>query len=230
MLSEKEQVEILSSLEGLNAFNVQDVEPVLNKLAAVFGKNNTGWIDVDFSRWGSNADERERFDLYKSSILNKKVVSFDYYGANGKKTERTVEPLKLIFKEYSWYVFGFCRIKNDFRVFKVSRIKNLVMKEESFVRDAPESIAMEPQDSNREMVEVILKINSRMAFRLFDELGAASVEENPDGSFMVTMELPDGEWLYGFIQSFGGDAEIIEPECIRSSMKNRLEECLKRYL
>jgi len=42
MLSEKEQLEILSSLQSLKALNVQDVEPVLNKLAAVFGKSNTG--------------------------------------------------------------------------------------------------------------------------------------------------------------------------------------------
>ena len=229
ILSEKEQVEILSSLQSLKALNVQDVEPVLNKLAAIFGKNNTSWIDVDFSRWGSNPDEREKFNIFKAAILNKTMVSFDYFGSNGKKTERTVEPLKLVFKGYAWYVYAFCHIKSDFRIFKVSRIKNLMIKEECFVRNAPENIFMESNDINTNMLRVVLKIHSRMAFRVFDEFGYGSIVENRDGSFIVTIELPDEEWLYGYILSFCGDAEVIEPKVIRNGIKNKLEECLKKY-
>ena len=229
ILSEKEQVEILSSLQSLMALNVQDVEPVLNKLAAIFGKSNAGWIDVDFSRWGSNPDERERFNMFKTAILNKKMVSFHYYGSNGKKTERTAEPLKLVFKGYAWYVYAFCYMKNDFRVFKVSRISNLMIKEKSFTRNAPEKIVMASKEVNINMVRVVLKIHSRMAFRVFDEFGYGSIAENLDGSFMVTIELPNEEWLYGYILSFGGDAEVIEHKKIRNGIKNRIEECLKKY-
>jgi len=107
MLSEKEQMEIISSLHSLKAINVQDVEPILNKLSVIFGKTDTGWIDVDFSRWSSDDDEREKFSIFKTAILNKKMVSFSYYGSNREKTERTVEPLKLVFKGYAWYVYAF---------------------------------------------------------------------------------------------------------------------------
>lgn len=58
-------------MQSLKALNVQEVEPVLNKLAAMFGKTDTDWIDVDFSRWGSNPDEGERFNTFKTVILNK---------------------------------------------------------------------------------------------------------------------------------------------------------------
>ena len=229
MVSEKEQIDILSSLQSLKALNVQDVEPVLKKLEVLFGKNNTSWIDVDFSRWGSNADERDRFNLFKTAILNKKMVSFNYYGSNGKKTERSVEPLKLVFKGYAWYVYAFCHMKNDFRIFKVSRIKNLMIKEELFVRNAPENIFMESNDVNTNMLRIVLKIHSSMAFRVHDEFAQGSIVENPDGSFMVKIEMPDEEWLYGYILSFGGDAEVIEPNKFRKGIKNRLEECLKKY-
>ena len=229
LLSEKEQVEILSSLQSLKALNVQNVEPVLNKLATMFGKNNTSWIDVDFSRWGSNPDEREKFNIIKAAILSKTMVWFDYFGSNGKKTGRTVEPLKLVFKGYAWYIYAFCHMKNDFRFFKVSRIKNLVIKEELFVRNAPENIFMESNDINTDMLKVVLKIHSRIAFRVFDELGYGAIEENSDGSFRVVIEFPNEEWLYGYILSFCGDAEVIEPKSLRDGVKNRLEECLKKY-
>lgn len=229
MLSDKEQVEILSSLQTLKALNVQDLDPVLNKLSAIFGKSNTNWIDVDFSRWGSNPEERERFNIFKNAILNRKLVSFDYYGSKGEKTERTVEPLKLLFKGYAWYVYAFCHTRKDLRIFKVSRIKNLILKEMSFTHNAPENMVMELKEFNTETVKIVLKIQSRMGFRVLDEFDHDSIKENPDGSFLVTVELPDEEWLYGYILSFGNDAEVIEPKYIRDCLKNILEECMKKY-
>ena len=229
MLSENEQVEIISSLHSLKSINVQEVEPVLNKLAAIFGKTDTGWIDVDFSRWGSDADERQKFSILKTAILNKKLVSFNYYGSNGEKTERTVEPLKLVFKGYAWYVYAYCHVKNDFRIFKVSRIKNLTMKESSFIRDCPKNIPIEPRQANLKMVSVVLKIHQRLGFRVFDEFGYDSIKENGDGSFTVAVDLPDDEWLYGYILSFGEDAEVIDPKYIRDNLKKKLKKCLQKY-
>lgn len=229
MLSEKEQLEIISSLQTLKAINVKEVEPILNKLAAIFGKTNTGWIDVDFSRWSSDDGEREKFSIFKTAILNKKMVSFSYYGSNGEKTERTVEPLKLLFKGYAWYVYAFCHMKNDYRIFKVSRIKNLSIEESSFTRNCPENIPMESKEVNIKTIRLVLKIHQRMGFRVFDEFGYDSVIENKDGSFFVSVDLPDEDWLYGYILSFGEDAEVIEPEYVRNNLKVKLKKCLEKY-
>ncbi len=229
MLSENEQMEIISSLQSLKAINVQDVEPILNKLSVIFGKTNTGWIDVDFSRWSSSDDEKEKFGIFKTAILNKKMVSFSYYGSNKEKTERTVEPLKLVFKGYAWYVCAFCHMKNDFRIFKVSRIKNLSILDKSFTRNCPENISIESREASIKLVKVILKIHQRMGFRVFDEFGYDSIKENEDGSFLVTVNLPYDEWLYGYILSFGEDAEVIEPEYIRNNLRSKLEKCMEKY-
>ncbi|TYQ17986.1 UNVERIFIED_CONTAM: putative DNA-binding transcriptional regulator YafY [Acetivibrio alkalicellulosi] len=229
MLSEKEQVDILSSLQGLKALNVPDVEPVLKKMAVVFGKNNTSWIDVDFSRWSGNSDEKERFNLFKRSILNKNKVTFNYHSAYGEKTIRTVEPLKLIFKGYAWYVYAFCCNKNDYRFFKVSRINNLIALDSTFTRDIPDNIPVAFKETSDSIINIVLKIKSTMAFRIFDEFGYNCVEENPDGSFTVTAVLPDEEWVYGYILSFGDYAEVLEPSHIRKEIKSKLEACLKKY-
>lgn len=74
MLSEKEQIDILSSLQSLKALNVPDVEPVLKKLAIMFDKNNTSWIDIDFSHWGSGSDEKQKFKLLKTAILSRNLA------------------------------------------------------------------------------------------------------------------------------------------------------------
>lgn len=230
ILSDKEQIDIISSLQGLSALDVPDVEPVLNKLAIMFHKNSSSWIDVDFSHWGSSLDEREKFNLFKTSILNRNVVSFEYYSSYGEKTNRKVEPLKLMFKGHGWYIYGFCRAKNDFRMFKVTRIKKPVMLEESFRRDIPLNIWDNPPDFSGKMIKLVIKIDSVMAYRIYDEFDKECIEKNMDGSFTITAKVPEDEWIYRYVMSYGSNAEILEPKHIRENVKIKLEEGLKKYL
>ncbi|AZK48468.1 helix-turn-helix transcriptional regulator [Paenibacillus lentus] len=232
LLSDKEQIDILSSLQGLNALNVPEVEPVLNKLAAIFNKNSTSWIDVDFSRWGSNYADQEKFNSLKTAILNRNVVTFDYYSSYGEKTERSMEPVKLIFKGQGWYIYGFCRLKDDYRLFKVTRIKNLTCSEETFTREIPRESWSDSDslDVSHRTVRLVLKIESRMAYRVFDEFDQGSIAKNADGSFMVKVDYIEDEWVYGYILSYGNDAEVIEPEHVRNIIKRKLEASLRKYL
>ena len=231
VLSEKEQNEILMSLQSLNAMKFLDVEPVLKRLSTIFNKESTNWIDVDFSQWGSDDSEKEKFNILKTAILSTKIVSFDYFSSYGEKTLRTVEPLKLVFKGQGWYLYGFCRLKGEFRIFKITRIKNLNLLNETFKRDIPIDIWGEGDKSYKnKMVTLILKIDERMAYRLYDEFDQENIVKNSDGSFTATTTFPEGDWIYGYVMSYGEYAEVIEPKDIREIIKRKFEEGLKKYL
>lgn len=231
MLSEKEQKEILMSLESLNAMKFLDVEPVLKKLSTVFNKKSINWIDVDFSRWGSDDSEKEKFNVIKTAILNTKIISFDYFNSNGEKSLRAVEPLKLVFKDQGWYIYGFCRIKSGFRLFKITRIKNINLLDEVFKRDVPINIWDNSKKAYKnKIITLILKIDQRMAYRIYDEFDQESIAKNKDGSFIVTINFPEGNWIFGYIMSYGEYAEVLEPKDIRKIIKRKFEEGLKKYL
>lgn len=234
ILSEKDQLEILSSLQSLNALNVPDVEPVLKKLTIMFDKNNSNWIDVDFSQWGSGTIEKEKFNKLKTAILNRKVVVFDYYSSYGEKTERTIEPIRILFKGQAWYVFGFCRTKEECRIFKINRIKNLTPTNETFERHVQEDIWRYPQDMTNnltdKMVPLVLKIDPCMAYRVYDEFDQEFILKNQDGSFTVTAIYPENEWVYGYVLSFGNFVEVVEPEYVREIIKRKLNDTLRKYL
>lgn len=230
MLSDSEQNDILSSLQGLNALNIPDVNPVLKKLSIIFDKNNTSWIDVDFSSWGSNSIEQEKFNILKKAILDANIVNFDYFSSYGEKTERTIEPVKILFKGQGWYIYGFCKAKSDFRIFKITRIKNLICCNETFKRDIPMDIWGKPQDYNNRMIKLVLKIEAKMAYRLYDEFDPAFISKNADESFTVTINLPENEWVYGYVLSYGDSAEVLEPQHIRNIIKRKFEEGFKKYL
>jgi len=231
VLSDKEQNEILMSLQSLNAMKFLDVEPVLKRLSTIFNKEGTSWIDVDFSQWGSNDGEKEKFNILKSAILSKRLVSFDYFSSYGEKTLRTVEPLKLIFKGQGWYLYGFCRLKWKFRIFKITRIKTLNLLDEAFNRDIPIDIWGEGDKSYKDkMVTLILKIDDRMSYRLYDEFEQENIKKNSDGSFTATITFPESDWIYGYVMSYGEYAEVIEPKEIREIIKRKFKEGLKKYL
>ena len=230
ILSEKEQTDILSSLQSMKALNATEVEPVLHKLGILFNRKNTNWIEVDFSRWGSNSDEKEKFNDLKTAILDRKRVKFDYYSSYGEKTIRTIEPLKLLFKGQDWYIYGYCTKKCDYRIFKISRIRNLVLFQETFERSIPEEIWNHSLNKEQNQVELILKIDKRMAYRVYDEFQHECITKDSDGSYVVTVTFPDDEWLYGYILSYGYFIEVLEPKHVREIIKSDLEKSLKKYL
>lgn len=231
ILSDQEQNEILLSLQSLHAVKFADITPVLNKLSIFFNKQAKSWIDVDFSPWSKDRSGREKFNTIQTAILSEKVVIFDYFSSAGEKTERQVEPLKLVFKGQSWYIYGFCRDREDFRIFKIIRMKNLKLSSEGFQRNISNINWEQPEEvAEMQMVTLRLKIDVRMAYRLYDEFDHEAIIKNSDGSFIATASFPENEWVYGYILSYGQYAEVLEPQHIREIIKNELENSLKKYL
>ena len=230
VLSEKEQNEILMSLQSINAMKFLDVEPVLKRLSTIFNKESTNWIDVDFTQWGSDDSEKEKFNVIKTAIISTKIVSFDYFSSYGEKTLRTVEPLKLVFKGQGWYLYGFCRLKGEFRIFKITRIRNMNLLNETFKREIPIDIWGDGDKSYKnKMVTLVLRIDEKMAYRLYDEFDQENIKKNSDGSFTATVTFPEGDWIYGYVMSYGEYAEVIEPKDIREITKRKFKEGLEKY-
>ena len=136
ILCEQEQNEILSALQGLSGVNyvgkaaAAETDQVLKKLSAIFNKNCVRWLEVDFSDWSyANGNI---FHDFKTAILERRVAEFDYFSAYGEMTRRRIEPIQLWFKSTSWYIKGFCLTRQDIRLFKLSRVRNLIVRDEQF--------------------------------------------------------------------------------------------------
>lgn len=230
VFSDKEQKEVLIGLQSLSAMEFLDIEPILKKMTAVFNKQSTNWIDVDFLGWGSGDSEKEKFNIIKTAIFDNKIISFYYFNSRGEKSSRTIEPLKIVFKGQGWYVYGFCRFKGEFRIFKITRIKSLNVLDETFKRDTSSNVWIDTNKPYKDKtIKLILKIHERMAYRIYDEFEEDRIVKNVDGSFIINTIMPEGEWIFAYIMSYGEFAEVIEPEYIRTTIKQKFEECLKIY-
>lgn len=74
-----------------------------------------------------------------------------------------------------------------------------------------------------------LKVKKEALYRAFDDFDEESIMENKDGTYEVTMEFPESEWLYGYILSFGPYVEVLEPLRIRNIVLQKMKETLNIY-
>lgn len=228
ILSQKEKKEILAAMQGLNAVNKSEFNGVLSKLSSFLGGDNENWIEVDFSNWDKNNTLGEKFTTIKNSIINKNLISFEYFNSNGKLLERIVEPLKLVFKGQGWYLYAYCREREDNRFFKLTRMSNINIILENFNRTVPNKIFSEEDTGYyNELIHLKLRIDKKLAFRIYDELHNYSLDDN--GDFIVNLDFPSGDWLFGYLMSFGEYIEVLEPLNIRDEIKKKLMYALKKY-
>ena len=228
ILSQEEKKEILAAMQGLNAVNKSEFNGVLSKLSSFLGGDNENWIEVDFSNWDKNNTLGEKFTTIKNSIINKNLISFEYFNSNGKLLERIVEPLKLVFKGQGWYLYAYCREREDNRFFKLTRMSNINIILENFNRTVPNKIFSEEDTGYyNELIHLKLRIDKKLAFRIYDEFHNYSLDDN--GDFIVNLDFPSGDWLFGYLMSFGEYIEVLEPLNIRDEIKKKLKYALKKY-
>jgi predicted DNA-binding transcriptional regulator YafY len=230
VLSIDEQNEILSALQGLKVTSFSDTDHVLSKLNSLFGNKNANWIEVDFSYWNSNEEDKMKFQQLKDAILNHKLIQFTYFNSYGQESNRTIEPRKLIFKGQSWYLYGYCREKKDLRYFKITRIRNLILCEETFIQIPTAEIKEEPAPAvSQADTYAVLKVDQQMAYRIYDEFPMEAITRNEDGSFLVKTRLMSGGWLFGYLMSYEDHLEILEPEELRKDLIDKYRNVIKKY-
>lgn len=228
ILSEEEQNQILFALQGMKKVVGEEEKDILEKLSILFNKKVKDWIKIDFSNWGKNHTQEDRFDMLKTAILNKNQIEFTYYNSNGNESKRIVEPLQIWFKDKSWYLISYCKLKEDYRIFKIARIKEIKMLEEHFERTLPKE--KKEEKYHFKTISLELEISTEMAYRVYDEFESSQISKKENGNFIVKVEYPDNEWVYGYILSFGEYIKVLSPDKAKGIIKNKLEKTLKNYL
>ena len=228
LLSENEKQQIMSALQGLDNTTKQHENELLTKLSALFKMKNTNWIEVDFNNWKNNKMYERTFNGIKSAILSKNIVSFTYFSSNEEETNRIVKPVRLLFKSQDWYLYAFCLLRNDFRYFKLSRIKNLYIHTEKF-DDSFEDAILKKEMPHENTVHIKVKFDRKVAFRVYDEINGEIIEDD-EGNLYAEIEIPNDYNLFNYIFSFGDGAEVLEPKEIRMQIKEMINKMAEKYI
>ena len=224
--SDKEKHDILSALQSLSVIDNTYERELLTKLSALFNTQPESWVEVDFSRWDSKTQDNAKFDRLKNAAINHKVVTIVYVSSYFKKTRRNIHPLKLYYKSKEWYVKAYCTEKNDFRLFKINRIIDCEILNEDFIPvEFPELQDTEQNDYNK----IVLRFPKEMAYRVYDEFREDEITEQENGDFIAAAYMPEDTWLIGYLLSYGGYVEVIEPAYLRKVLSDEAKKIYEKY-
>ena len=235
LVTKEDQEQILAALASLKETGAGREDETLEKLGAFFQAEPQNWVSIDFSDWSGR--RKEMFEEIREAILSHTVLSFDYYGQYGEMTRRIVEPMQLLFKDYTWYLRAFCREREDMRQFKILRMKRMTMLEEKFKprqlefrEEDQKEIAKDQQQVGEEVFpQISLWIDKKEAYRIYDRFEEEEITVLPDGNFKIQMNCILDDWVYGMILSFGPSAKVLEPEAVRTEIKKRIHEMGEKY-
>ena len=186
-------------------------------------------ICIDLSPWMGNRNIQPYLEMIKTALQESRLLSFKYIAHHGYKTTRTVEPYQLVLKSSHWYLQGYCHRRNDFRLFKLSRMKNLQMEEEVFTPQDYEKPQLNFADILETMqTRIKVRIHKSVMDRMLDYCAYEDISPDGDEHFIVDFPFIENEYYYDILLSFGDKCECLEPH-IRKEMKRKIQEIAALY-
>lgn len=153
-------------------------------------------IHIDLSPWMGSRNIQPYLEIIKTALQENKLLSFEYADRYRNKTARTAEPYQLVLKGSNWYFQGYCRKRNDFRLFRLSRISNLQMLEELFT---PRDYQKPQLDFTDMLASMQIRIKLRIHKSIMDRVLEYCTYEDfsPDGKehFIVRFPFIENEYI-----------------------------------
>ncbi|MBQ6334529.1 MAG: YafY family transcriptional regulator [Erysipelotrichaceae bacterium] len=230
LLSSKDMQMILAGLRSLDSVGgSRYYSQLMEKIQTGSSKFVSGKDSILIDLSSFNKDRlAPKIGLIQDAIQLQKKVSFVYYSPNGE-TEREIEPYYLIFKWSSWYVYGFCLLRKDFRLFKLNRMDRIVHKE-TFEKRSEIPI---PELSDDKIFppggRIKAVFDPSMKWRLVEEYGIGSFEEQEDGTLLFEHEYADDEGLLSWMLSCRDKVTVIEPDYVRDKLYQMANDIAAKY-
>lgn len=226
VFTDEEKTSMLTALQNFDALKVDKSANLLQKISQFFGQNTNNYIEIDPLEWGGKVNDA--YLQAKQAIIGKKLFGFDYVSSDGKVTQRIVEPYLLWFKAHTWYLKAYCLTKRAQRLFRLSRIRNPQINQQSFT--ARELPPFEIEDHLPPLTDIVLQIDKQSARRVYDEFSESEISVNPDGSFTIKTAVLMDDWVVSNILSYGASATVIKPQSLRQTVLKQLKKATENYL
>ena len=142
-------------------------------------------------------------------------VKISYYDVNFNITKRTICPYSLALLSSTWYVYGYCDFRSNFRMFKISRIADCELLDESFeTREIPEQMPWDTDmDIHGNSEDIILEIDKNLQSRLPDYFTPSNCQVFED-KIIAHLNFVIDEWLYSQLMGLVPFVKIIQPDTL----------------
>lgn len=233
LVGEKDHSYIIAALQGLqSAFDHKELEDTLDKMQAMAPECNSDII-LDFGVVKENINTNEKLMLLQRAISIQQKVKFSYTNADNEEKEHEVEPVATMYKWYNWYLLCYYPKYEDYRIFKLVRMRSI-----SFTREKNSKVhnvgeakrKWEQAESKVNTIRVQLLCKKSIKVKCEEYLNGAVIEELNNGDFLYELFVPENEhFWYGTVLALGSNVKVIEPPDLINRICLTCNEILELY-
>lgn len=229
---------ILMALKGINTSLEDDnITDAIEKIESLIPGDKKELINrhfehfiIDLSPWENSIKQKKKLSLIQQALTGQRLLRFCYRNLKGEVLTREIEPMSLILKSNCWYLYGFCRIRNDFRIFRISRVFDCEVMQSSFLlRKHPFNEHDFFNNDKRSSIDLLLRFPSSAKSIVEEFYSECPSTTDNNGGITIKVTFPEDEWVYSMILSHGADCEVLSPAHIRNLIKKRLKKACERY-
>ncbi len=216
-----------TALEKLRAVLPRDRQDHVEKLVSrtlVLGRPGRASPDAAAQRWLLTVQQ---------GVVLRRVLRMKYCGRDRTDgTQRDVEPQGVVFYDGSWYLVAWCRLRGDYRHFRIDRLRQLELLPAGFSPREGFSLERHMQLTGEDgrSEEVRVWFGRRSQERARRESYATLIEGRPrDGGAEFTLYTYSLDWMAQWLLSFGADAEALSPPALRRKVKTLATAAAERH-
>lgn len=228
VFTERELTAIFAGLKSLDSVSHSTyAEELARKIGGSSAIRLADHMVIDLASYYKD-DLAEKIEQIQLAIREARCIAF-HYCYNKGEADKLIEPYLIVFKWSNWYVFGFCRERQDFRMYKLRRMWNLTVSDETFtVREVPE----EKKRFGTHMTDdyVITAVyEADVKYRLVEEYGPDSFTEREDGKLYTEWGFTRPDDAVEWFLSLGDKVKVIGPPEMVERMKTALTAIQSLY-
>lgn len=178
--------------------------------------------------------EKDTFEQLRRAILQKRKVHFRYTKVmpepdGNRNGERTADPYGLVLSHGAWVLIAFCGLRHDIRHFRLSRMTELTVMEESFqVHPGFNLHDFRPADDRNVIVKMLVEPSIWDRVQESENYYLESFEQVEEG-WLVTFRVRRIEELLQWTLGWGAAVLVMEPESLRQRLRKEIEIMYEHY-
>ncbi|MCP2239404.1 helix-turn-helix transcriptional regulator [Thermoanaerobacterium thermosaccharolyticum] len=186
-----------------------------------------------------DSDKNVTLDMLETindAIIYKKSIKMRYYSfTSDTETEREVDPYLIYEKEGHYYLTGFCKLHNEIRDFRISRIKKIKLLDKSF-EISPNFDKSKYykytwnilKGSTKYRVQIRFVGNAARLVKEYEGYRADEIVENNDGSILFIKVVSQLDEIKRWVLGFGCEAEVISPDVFKDMVNGEIIKMAKK--
>jgi predicted DNA-binding transcriptional regulator YafY len=215
-------------------------EELVNTLAKVRGaisadeyrklETKANQIKIDISPWHGKGTIPQTLATVRTALDKQQVIRFQYGTRLRVESSRDVEPCRLLLKDMNWYMQGFCRTRQDYRTFKLLRMSDVCLLDETYTLHELPIAQLDHFSFDNDVKETLkLRIDNELLDEMANNFGEDKIVPDGDNHYIVTAALPIEESTARLLISYCHHCVCLEPASMRTLIKTLLDETMAAY-